>query len=333
MWPGRYHPHDRYWYLFLLLHLLSFCLFLSPPPPPLSLVSLSLCLSLSRSLSLFLSSLSLSLSLSLSPSLLSLLLLLSPPFSLSFSLPPRCGARFQLSVQLNSEKVQLAAKQLLDELSRVRAIIVHNACPLIIGVTWVYINGAFMQWSHTVDRVTSRWQWFVRNIPVQESDTEERATLPVHFFSCLSQISDDLANMFTQAFWLFFPPTGQSKLSRTSLSRLCRASWSSVAERSTTGSHLSQITSSKSANLKKNSFFEFCRTLEERTFQKLVCLSKNIRTRRMQLWDPGSVGAKRIIIIWGFGWVDKAQCFRSARRISAAGSSQFSRVFFTTFGF
>ena len=31
---------------------------------------------------------------------------------------------------------------------------------------------------------------------------------------------------------------------------------------------------------------------------------------------------------WGFGWVDKAQCFRSARRFGAAGSSpDFSRVF------
>ena len=31
---------------------------------------------------------------------------------------------------------------------------------------------------------------------------------------------------------------------------------------------------------------------------------------------------------WGFGWVDKAQCFRSARRFSAAGSSpDFSRGF------
>ena len=31
---------------------------------------------------------------------------------------------------------------------------------------------------------------------------------------------------------------------------------------------------------------------------------------------------------WGFGWVDKAQCFRSARRFGAVGSSQdFSRVF------
>ena len=31
---------------------------------------------------------------------------------------------------------------------------------------------------------------------------------------------------------------------------------------------------------------------------------------------------------WGFGWVDKAQCFRSARRFGAAGSSpDFSRGF------
>ena len=31
---------------------------------------------------------------------------------------------------------------------------------------------------------------------------------------------------------------------------------------------------------------------------------------------------------WGFGWVDKAQCFRSARRFGATGSSlDFSRVF------
>ena len=33
-------------------------------------------------------------------------------------------------------------------------------------------------------------------------------------------------------------------------------------------------------------------------------------------------------LYWGFGWVDKAQCFRSARRFGAAGSSpDFSRVF------
>ena len=31
---------------------------------------------------------------------------------------------------------------------------------------------------------------------------------------------------------------------------------------------------------------------------------------------------------WGFGWVDKAQCFPSARRFGAVGSSpNFSRVF------
>ena len=31
---------------------------------------------------------------------------------------------------------------------------------------------------------------------------------------------------------------------------------------------------------------------------------------------------------WGFGWIDKAQCFRSARWFGAAGSSpDFSRVF------
>ena len=36
---------------------------------------------------------------------------------------------------------------------------------------------------------------------------------------------------------------------------------------------------------------------------------------------------------WGFGWVDKAQCFRSARRFGAVGSSPDFSGFFTTFGF
>ena len=53
-------------------------------------------------------------------------------------------------------------------------------------------------------------------------------------------------------------------------------------------------------------------------------------------WSPGSIGkpAPKIhqwtiyLCRWGFGWVDKAQCFRSARRFGAAGSSpDFSRVF------
>ena len=53
-------------------------------------------------------------------------------------------------------------------------------------------------------------------------------------------------------------------------------------------------------------------------------------------WSPVSIGkpAPKIhqwtiyFCRWGFGWVDKAQCFRSARRFGAAGSSpDFSRVF------
>ena len=53
-------------------------------------------------------------------------------------------------------------------------------------------------------------------------------------------------------------------------------------------------------------------------------------------WSPVSIGkpAPKIhqwtiyFCRWGFGWVDKAQCFRSARRFSAAGSSpDFSRGF------
>ena len=36
---------------------------------------------------------------------------------------------------------------------------------------------------------------------------------------------------------------------------------------------------------------------------------------------------------WGFGWVDKAQCLRSARRFGAVGSSPDFSGFFTTFGF
>ena len=53
-------------------------------------------------------------------------------------------------------------------------------------------------------------------------------------------------------------------------------------------------------------------------------------------WSPVSIGkpAPKIhqwtiyFCRWGFGWVDKAQCFRSARRFDAAGSSpDFSRVF------
>ena len=36
---------------------------------------------------------------------------------------------------------------------------------------------------------------------------------------------------------------------------------------------------------------------------------------------------------WGFGWVDKAQCFRSARRFGAVDSSPDFSGFFTTFGF
>ena len=53
-------------------------------------------------------------------------------------------------------------------------------------------------------------------------------------------------------------------------------------------------------------------------------------------WSPVSIGkpAPKIhqwtiyFCRWGFGWVDKAQCFRSARRFGAAGSSpDFSRGF------
>ena len=53
-------------------------------------------------------------------------------------------------------------------------------------------------------------------------------------------------------------------------------------------------------------------------------------------WSPVSIGkpAPKIhqwtiyFCRWGFGWVDKAQCFRSARRFGAAGSSPgFSRGF------
>ena len=53
-------------------------------------------------------------------------------------------------------------------------------------------------------------------------------------------------------------------------------------------------------------------------------------------WSPVSIGkpAPKIhqwtiyFCRWGFGWVDKAQCFRSARRFDAVGSSpEFSRVF------
>ena len=53
-------------------------------------------------------------------------------------------------------------------------------------------------------------------------------------------------------------------------------------------------------------------------------------------WYPVSIGrpAPKIhqwtiyFCRWGFGWVEKAQCFRSARRFGAAGLSQdFSRVF------
>ena len=53
-------------------------------------------------------------------------------------------------------------------------------------------------------------------------------------------------------------------------------------------------------------------------------------------WCPVSIGkpAPKIhqwtiyFCRWGFGWVDKAQCFRSARRFGAVGSSpDFSRVF------
>ena len=53
-------------------------------------------------------------------------------------------------------------------------------------------------------------------------------------------------------------------------------------------------------------------------------------------WSPVSIGkpAPKIhqwtiyFCRWGFGWVDKVQCFRSARRCGAVGSSpDFSRVF------
>ena len=53
-------------------------------------------------------------------------------------------------------------------------------------------------------------------------------------------------------------------------------------------------------------------------------------------WSPVSIGkpAPKIhqwtiyFCRWGFGWVDRAQCFRSARRFGAVGSSpDYSRVF------
>ena len=62
-----------------------------------------------------------------------------------------------------------------------------------------------------------------------------------------------------------------------------------------------------------------------------------ISTKKGHLWSPVSIGkpAPKIhhwtiyFCRWGFGWVDKAQCFRSARRFGAAGSSlDFSRIFY-----
>ena len=58
-------------------------------------------------------------------------------------------------------------------------------------------------------------------------------------------------------------------------------------------------------------------------------------------WSPVSIGKPGPKIHqwtiyfcrWGFGWVDKAQCFRSARRFGAVGSSPDFSGFFTTFGF
>ena len=62
----------------------------------------------------------------------------------------------------------------------------------------------------------------------------------------------------------------------------------------------------------------------------------NRHGRQHPPWSPVSIG-KPVPKIhqwtiyfcrWGFGWVDKAQCFRSARRFGAVGSSpDFSRVF------
>ena len=56
-----------------------------------------------------------------------------------------------------------------------------------------------------------------------------------------------------------------------------------------------------------------------------------VRARTCGTKSPSRSEALRFIDSsnrWGFGWVDKAQCFRSARRFGAAGSSpDFSRGF------
>ena len=57
-----------------------------------------------------------------------------------------------------------------------------------------------------------------------------------------------------------------------------------------------------------------------------------VRARTCGTKSPSRSEALRFIdsskCRWGFGWVDKAQCFRSARRFGAAGSSpDFSRGF------